>query len=157
MHQALAEKLLAQERKCEDWEKQVAERETERKTLSDELAKLKAAQHEATVSLSQTADDQEQISSLKERVSELDARLSSMDTIKQELADSHESLDGLRNEKSRLDYELEDTRRVLAEVRAELLERSEAIHRMEADQQALVAGHQRESESRSAAQRSRIT
>ena len=141
--------MNAQEQKCEGYERQIAEYETERKSLSERVVALSVNETEAE-------SDREQIGALKERITEMEKRLTSMDTVERQLTETRGSLDELRNEKSKTDDELAGTRKTLAEVRAAIDLKTTALKQVESEQQALVASHQRDMESRSATQKARM-
>ena len=114
------------------------------------------AQRLASVNETEAESDREQIGALKERITEMEKRLTSMDAVERQLTETRESLDELRNEKSKTDDELAGTRKTLAEVRAAIDLKTTALKQVESEQQALVASHQRDMESRSATQKARM-
>ena len=99
---------------------------------------------------------QQQIDTLRGRIVELEEQAKSMDALQDKITQSERCLDELRVEKAALEGELAGARRALSDIRAELEETSASARRLQAEQQTLIAGHRREVESRSAAQKAHM-
>jgi chromosome segregation ATPase len=154
--QAMTEQLEAEEQKCGVYEKQLKEQEILLRNLTDKLAGLREEQQLASANIDKAANDQQQIDTLRARIVELEEQTKSMDAVQDKITQSERCLDELRVEKAALEGELAGARRALSDIRAELEEKSASARRLQEEQQTLIAGHRREVESRSAAQKAHL-
>lgn len=126
------------------------------RNLTDKLAGLQEEQQLASANIGKAANNQQQIDTLRGRIVELEEQAKSMDALQDRITQSERCLDELRVEKAALEGELAGARRALSDIRAELEETSASARRLQAEQQTLIAGHRREVESRSAAQKAHM-